>query len=101
MALIYRGGFARAVPSLRVLAAALPILFLNFGLTHFLIARDLERRNLAFAGVMLVVNVAANLLVVPRLGGPGAAWATLLTEVVLTICCLAALARRGDTLQRT
>ncbi|MES1209717.1 MAG: polysaccharide biosynthesis C-terminal domain-containing protein [Pseudomonadota bacterium] len=51
---------------------------------------------------MLVVNVTANLLVVPRQGGPGAAWATLLTEVVLTICCLAALARRRRTpLQRT
>ncbi len=94
VALIYRGGFARAVPSLRVLAAALPILFLNFGLTHFLIARDLERRNLAFAGIMLVVNVAANLVLVPRLAGPGAAWATLITEAALTVCCLLALSGR-------
>jgi O-antigen/teichoic acid export membrane protein len=89
--LIYGAGFARAVPSLRVLALAVPILFLNFGLTHFLIARDLERRNLAFAALMLVVNVAANLLLIPRLGGPGAAWATLVTEIALTICCAIAL----------
>lgn len=92
--LVYRGGFARAVPSLRVLAAAVPILFLNFGLTHFLIARDLERRNLAFAAIMLVVNVTANLVVIPRMGGPGAAWATLLTELALTLCCLVALRER-------
>ena len=92
--LVYRGGFARAVPSLRVLAAAVPILFLNFGLTHFLIARDLERRNLAFAAIMLVVNVTANLIVIPRMGGPGAAWATLLTELALTLCCLVALRER-------
>lgn len=92
--LVYRGGFARAIPSLRVLAAAVPILFLNFGLTHFLIARDLERRNLLFAAIMLVVNVTANLIVIPRLGGPGAAWATLVTEVALTACCLAALRDR-------
>jgi O-antigen/teichoic acid export membrane protein len=94
VALVYRGGFGRAVPSLRVLAVAIPILFLNFGLTHFLIARDLERRNLAFAAVMLVVNVTANLLLIPRVGSPGAAWATLITEVALTACCVAALASR-------
>jgi O-antigen/teichoic acid export membrane protein len=92
--LVYGVGFMRAVPSLRVLALAIPILFLNYGLTHFLIARDLERRNLVFAGFMLVVNVGTNLILIPRRGGPGAAWATLLTEVVLTVCCLIALRRR-------
>jgi PST family polysaccharide transporter len=95
VALVYGAGFARAVPSLRVLALAVPILFLNFGLTHFLIARDLERRNLAFAGLMLVVNVAVNLILIPRKAGPGAAWATLITEAALTACCLIAL-RQGS-----
>jgi O-antigen/teichoic acid export membrane protein len=96
VALVYRAGFARAVPSLRVLAAALPILFLNYGLTHFLIARDLERRNLQFAALMLVVNVTSNLLLIPRFAGPGAAWATFITEVALTICCVIALRLRSD-----
>jgi O-antigen/teichoic acid export membrane protein len=91
VALVFGAGFARAVPSLRVLALAVPVLFLNFALTHFLIARDLERRNLVFAGLMLVVNVGVNLAIIPRLGGPGAAWATLITELALTACCLAAL----------
>jgi O-antigen/teichoic acid export membrane protein len=91
VALVYRAGFERAVPSLRVLAGALPILFLNYGLTHFLIARDLERRNLFFTALMLVVNVSANLMLIPRLAGPGAAWATLVTEVALMLCCLLAL----------
>jgi O-antigen/teichoic acid export membrane protein len=94
--LVYRGGFARAIPSLRVLAVAVPILFLNFGLTHFLIARDLERRNLAFAAFMLVVNVTANLILIPRVGSPGAAWATLITELALTACCVVALAAKPN-----
>jgi O-antigen/teichoic acid export membrane protein len=94
VALIYGAGFARAAPSLRVLAVALPILFLNYGLTHFLIARDLERRNLLFAALMLIVNISANLLLVPRFAGPGAACATLVTEVALTICCAIALRLR-------
>jgi O-antigen/teichoic acid export membrane protein len=95
VALVYGAGFVRAAPSLRVLAAALPILFLNYGLTHFLIARDLERRNLLFAALMLVVNVSANLLLIPRFSGPGAACATLVTEVALTICCAIALRLRS------
>jgi len=95
IALVYGPGFARAAPSLRVLAVALPILFLNYGLTHFLIARDLERRNLLFAALMLIVNVSANLVLIPRLAGPGAACATLVTEVALTICCAIALRLRN------
>ena len=43
---------------------------------------------------MLVVNITANLIVIPRLGGPGAAWATLVTELALTLCCLVALSGR-------
>ena len=95
VAMIYGAGFVRAAPSLRVLSVALPILFLNYGLTHFLIARDLERRNLLFAALMLIVNISANLLLIPRFAGPGAACATLVTEVALTICCAIALRRRS------
>jgi O-antigen/teichoic acid export membrane protein len=87
----YGPTFGRAAASLRVLALAVPLLYCNFGLTHFLIARDLGRRNLAFAATALVTNVALNLLVIPRWGGPGAAAATVLTEVTLTACCLWAL----------
>jgi O-antigen/teichoic acid export membrane protein len=88
---IFGAGFGRAAVSLRVLALGLPLLFLNYGLTHFLIARDLGRKNLAFSAAMLVVNVGLNLVAIPRLGGPGAAWATVLTEAALTGCCLATL----------
>jgi PST family polysaccharide transporter len=87
--------FRRAGPSLRALAFAVPLLYLNAGLTHFLIARDLGRKNLVFAASMLVVNVGLNLLLIPGLAGPGAAWATVLTEVALTGCCLVALASRS------
>ena len=89
--LVFGAAFANAVPSLRVLCLAVPLLFLNYGLTHFLIARHLERRNLAFAGVMVALNVGMNLLLIPRFGGRGAAWATLGTEVALTIFCLVTL----------
>jgi O-antigen/teichoic acid export membrane protein len=92
--LAFTSEFAGAVPSLRVLAFAVPFIYFNFGLTHFLIARDLGQRNLLFAALMLVVNTVLNLLAIPRWGGPGAAAATVGTEIALTACCLAALGWR-------
>jgi|HubBroStandDraft_1064217.scaffolds.fasta_scaffold54873_2 PST family polysaccharide transporter len=89
--LAFGPGFGRAVDSLRVLALGLPILYVNFGLTHFLIARNLATTFTWFALMMLVCNVALDLLLIPGGSGPGAAWATLLTEVALTVCCLWAL----------
>jgi O-antigen/teichoic acid export membrane protein len=84
-------GFGRAVASLRVLALGLPLLYLNYGLTHFLVARDMGRRNLWLAVTMLALNVALDVALIPRGSGPGAAWATVLTEAALTACCFGAL----------
>jgi O-antigen/teichoic acid export membrane protein len=89
--LVFGPQFERAVASLRVLALGVPLVYLNFGLTHFVIARDLGRFMPWFSVVMLVLNVALDLALVPRGGGPGAAWATALSELALTACCLAAL----------
>lgn len=94
--LTFGADFGRAVASLKVLAWGLPLLFLNFGLTHFLLARDRGRATSYLALAMLVLNVGLNLSLVPRRSGPGAAWATVLTEVALTLGCFGAL-RESDT----
>jgi PST family polysaccharide transporter len=91
IAVVFGHGFVRAVPSLRILSLGLPLLYVNFGLTHFLIARDLGSKNLLLAASMLVLNVGLNLVAIPRWGGPGAAWATLLTEAALLVSCLTIL----------
>jgi O-antigen/teichoic acid export membrane protein len=93
IATVYGTAFTRAAASLRVLAFAAPLTLLNFALTHILIARRLEQRNLALASVTLLVNVGANLVLIPRLGGPGAAWATLATEATMTAACFGVLSR--------
>ncbi len=89
--LAFGPAFGPAGDSLRVLAVGIPFMYVNNGLLHFLIARDLGSRNLVFGGAMLVVNVVANALLIPRLGGPGAGWATVITEVALCGCCVVAL----------
>jgi O-antigen/teichoic acid export membrane protein len=95
--LIFGQGFRRAQGSLWVLALGLPLVYLNFGLTHFLVARGRERVNTALALMMLIVTVGLDVALVPRGGGPGAAAATVIAEVALTLGCLVALsmARRA------
>jgi O-antigen/teichoic acid export membrane protein len=89
--LAFGPGFDRAVPSLRVLALGLPFLFLNFGLTHFLLARDRGKTTLWLAVMMLGLNVVLDRSLIPLRLGPGAALATAGSEGVLTLGCLAAL----------
>lgn len=94
MALVYGPGYAAAAPSFAVLMAALVPMFLNYGLTHFLIALRLTRLNALFCGVCLLVNVTTNLLLIPRLGATGAALSLLVTEGLLTVLCAGALHRK-------
>jgi O-antigen/teichoic acid export membrane protein len=93
--LVFGPAFANAVPVLRVLGLGVPLVFLNYGLTHFLIARHLERANLVFTLGMVVLNIGANLVAIPRLGGMGAALTTVGTELALTGCCVAILVWRA------
>jgi PST family polysaccharide transporter len=90
--------FARIVPVLHVLALALPLVFVNCGLTYFLVARDLGVLHMILTGAMLPISAAANLALDRGHGAPGAAWSVLIAEAFLTLGCLVALraARRRD-----
>jgi O-antigen/teichoic acid export membrane protein len=96
--LLFGPQYARTVPALRMMALAVPLLFVNCGILHFFIARDRGKLNMAFAAAMVIVNVAANLALDGRLGAVGAAAAMAITEAALLVCCLVALrmVRRGD-----
>jgi O-antigen/teichoic acid export membrane protein len=81
---LYGQNYAPAAPTLSLLGLAVPFLFINSGLTYLLLALDRERYNLYFFAVALLVNMGANLLLIPLWSRNGAAVATLLTEVSLT-----------------
>jgi O-antigen/teichoic acid export membrane protein len=95
VAWVFGPGFHRAATSLRLLALGVPLLYLNFGLTHFLVARDRERVTTWLALMMLALTVALDVLLIPQRQGPGAALATVLAEIALTACCLVVLGARG------
>lgn len=91
----YGEAYAAAAAPLQVLALALPLFFLNYALTHQVIAWDGQRKYLAITMVALATNVAGNLLLIPGQGMLGAAWSTVFTEGIVSAGCLLALRRSG------
>jgi O-antigen/teichoic acid export membrane protein len=88
---IYPARYEAAVPAFRVLLLAFPLMTLNMALTHQLIGWDRQTAYAALCAGALVVNLALNARLIPLLSIDGAAWATLATEVFLTIGCSVAL----------
>jgi O-antigen/teichoic acid export membrane protein len=83
--------FAEAVPAFRILLMAFPLMALNYALTHQLIGWNRHVAYAVLCGWALAVNVVLNIQLIPAWSIAGAAWATVVTEVVLTIGCIAVL----------
>jgi O-antigen/teichoic acid export membrane protein len=86
--------YRSAVPALRILALAFPLLSLNFALTHQLVGWDRHRAYAIVCAVALAINLALNAWLIPLWSIEGAAWATLATEGCVTAGCVAALGAR-------
>jgi O-antigen/teichoic acid export membrane protein len=91
---VYGSPFAVGAEALQILAWCLPLFCVNYALTSQLIAWDGQRAYLAIAGTALLVNVTGNALWIPEGGMTGAAFSTLVTEVVVLVGGAAALVRR-------
>ena len=96
MPLIYGDTYAYAAPAFSILALALPLFFLNYALTHQVIGWDGQISYLLIATLALIANIAANIVLIPTQGIVGAAWATVLTELVVTGGCLVFLNLRPE-----
>jgi O-antigen/teichoic acid export membrane protein len=94
LVLVYGAPFEVAAEALQILAWCLPLFYVNYALTHQLIAWHGGRPYLAIAGVALLTNVGGNALLIPNGGMTGAALSTLMTEVVVLVGCALALVRR-------
>ncbi len=94
---LYGAAYADAVGPFRTLLLALPLMALNYALTHQLIGWHGHRAYALICAGALACNLLANWQLIPTLGVSGAAWATLWTEVFLTAGCTCALARLQPT----
>jgi len=91
--IVYGAAYNAAVPAFRILILSLPLMSLNFALTHQLIGWDGQRAYAVICGVALAVNMALNVVMIPALSIEGAAWATVWTEIVVTGGCAIAIWR--------
>ena len=83
MVLLFGPEFAAAAPALPVLMAAFVSISFGYLAGNMVAVLNLQRRFFVFAGVGLVVNVATNVVLIPRYGFLAAAWTTLVTELVV------------------
>jgi O-antigen/teichoic acid export membrane protein len=96
---LYGAPYAAAVPAFRVLLLSFPLLSLNFALTHQLVGWDGQWSYAGLCALALTFNVALNARLIPLWSIEGAAWATLGTEIFLTIGCGIALRSKRAPVQ--
>jgi O-antigen/teichoic acid export membrane protein len=94
LALIYGDAYAAGGNALQVLSLCIPLFYVNYALTHQLIAWDGQRAYLGVTAAALLANLAGNALLIPDGGMVGAAASTLLTEMVVLLGCTIALRKR-------
>jgi O-antigen/teichoic acid export membrane protein len=86
---ILYGGSGQTIAQLAVvLALFLPLRFLNFGLSSVLISRGHAMQRLLVVGQSIVLNIILNLCLDPSFGAAGAAWATVATELTVSLTFL-------------
>jgi O-antigen/teichoic acid export membrane protein len=88
---LYGPEYAESVRVLQVSALAIPLTFVNYSLTHYLIARGQQGLMVVFTGLMLALHAALSRRLIPILGPTGPAWSILASEAVLLACCLLTL----------
>jgi O-antigen/teichoic acid export membrane protein len=91
--LLYGPAYADSARIFQILCLSLIPAFVNYSLTHYLVARGQQLLMGLFTGAMLIMHAAASWYLIPRLGPVGPALSIVLAELLLTLLCAAALWR--------
>jgi O-antigen/teichoic acid export membrane protein len=86
--------FGASVMVLRILLIAMVFAYLGHLVGFTLIALGKQKQVLVVGLVSLIVNIGGNLLLIPSFGINGAAWVTVLTEMVAAVLMTVMLARK-------
>ena len=89
--LTYGADFSSATHALMVLSFVLPMRYVNNLVGHVLTAVDRQNKRTAAVVIAAVANLALNLVFIPLWGFMGAAYSTLITEIILTALLIPAL----------
>ncbi len=89
---LYGEAFVDSIPVLQFLGlSALPA-FVNYNLTHILIARGQQLYSSIFAGIMLILHGALTWTFIPLLGAVAPALSVTFAELILLLLCIGVLA---------
>jgi O-antigen/teichoic acid export membrane protein len=94
---IYGSKFAHGAPMLSLLILSLPLDFVTAFCGITMVAWGMSKRVLVATGTAAVVNIGTNIYLIPRYGGMGACWATLISYLVLIVAIVAMLPWRGPS----
>jgi O-antigen/teichoic acid export membrane protein len=84
MAFIFGESFAQAGHALAILMGAFVVISIGYVSGSLIIVLDEQRTFMRYALIGLVVNLALNVTLLPRFHYVAAAWATLITDAVVT-----------------
>ncbi|MAU00150.1 MAG: hypothetical protein CL608_23670 [Anaerolineaceae bacterium] len=96
---LYGADFVSSVPVLQLLGLTVLPVYINYSLTHYLVARGQQQTLTGLTAVTLLLHALFCWQFIPRLGLIGPALSVLLVESVLLLGCLWAL--RKPTLLET
>jgi len=85
IALIGGDSFINSVGVLKILSFAIGIIFLGSLGGNALVALDLQKKGMWIYIFGALVNVGTNFIVIPRYSYYGAAWTTIITELIVLI----------------
>jgi O-antigen/teichoic acid export membrane protein len=86
--------YVAAAAPLQILSGGALFVFGSWILYSAALSTNLERRLLLMTAIGLSVNVALNIVLIPRYGISGAAWATVLAEALTVVLLFVQVARR-------
>jgi O-antigen/teichoic acid export membrane protein len=90
---LYGEAYAPAAPIFQMLGLTVIPAFINYSLTHYLIARQQQVYLGLFSGLMLGLHVSLSWVLIDRMGVIGPAISVLISEGFLLCICLLALRR--------
>ena len=85
---VFGDSFSSSVPVLQIHLWACCFLYMRVMLSHWLVAEKFAQFSLLSHALGAVANVALNMLLIPRFGAIGAAYATLVSVMISSYGCL-------------
>ena len=86
--MLYKSGFDAAIPVTQILLAAFVLMMVNVPSARAMVVANLQRWIAPLQGVTMLLNIGLNLVLIPRLGVLGPAWARLASTGVYFIMTL-------------